>query len=268
MQRTDSQEGLFDRLDALEARLDTVVFHHQALDELIRELTPVLRHVMATASGPLQDWESRGWLTQAQTLGGALPGLLAPDVVARLVEALDVLRTPHQTPPVGPLGLMRAASEPDVQQGLGVAVALLRILGRGPDGPTALAVRPPSAGMPSPHPPSPRPAAAPVTPPPSDPVQWEGRTFTPEGFLLDATTWDEDLARRMAQGLGIPLSEAHWEVVRWARADFAATGASPNVRRVAVGSGVGTRRLYELFPQTPGKTLARIAGLPKPVGCV
>jgi tRNA 2-thiouridine synthesizing protein E len=57
-------------------------------------------------------------------------------------------------------------------------------------------------------------------------------------------------------------------VLRWIRQDFLATGASPNVRRVAGGSGVGTRRMYELFPRTPGKTAAMLAGVPKPIGCV
>ena len=44
--------------------------------------------------------------------------------------------------------------------------------------------------------------------------------------------------------------------------------ADANVRRAASGSGVGTRRMYELFPKTPGKSAAMIAGIPKPAGCV
>ena len=51
-------------------------------------------------------------------------------------------------------------------------------------------------------------------------------------------------------------------------ADYADTHASPNVRRFAKGSGVGTGAVYKLFPGTPGKKVAMIAGVPKPVGCV
>jgi tRNA 2-thiouridine synthesizing protein E len=99
-------------------------------------------------------------------------------------------------------------------------------------------------------------------------VTWEGRQFDAAGFLLDPGTWDEALAVKMAAALSLTLTDDHWTVLRWIRQDFLATGASPNVRRVAGGSGVGTRRMYELFPRTPGKTAAMLAGVPKPIGCV
>jgi tRNA 2-thiouridine synthesizing protein E len=111
-------------------------------------------------------------------------------------------------------------------------------------------------------------SAAPAAPNPAGPVTWEGRSFDAAGFLLDPGTWDEALAVKMASALGLTLSDDHWTVLRWIRQDFLATGASPNVRRVAGGSGVGTRRMYELFPRTPGKTAAMLAGVPKPIGCV
>ncbi|MEZ4268573.1 MAG: TusE/DsrC/DsvC family sulfur relay protein [Myxococcota bacterium] len=31
---------------------------------------------------------------------------------------------------------------------------------------------------------------------------------------------------------------------------------------------MGTAALYQLFPRAPAKTVARIAGIPKPVGCI
>ena len=53
-----------------------------------------------------------------------------------------------------------------------------------------------------------------------------------------------------------------------ARADFAATGSSPNIRRLTQVAGVSTKDLYVLFPRAPGRTIAKIAGLPKPAGCL
>ena len=73
--------------------------------------------------------------------------------------------------------------------------------------------------------------------------------------------------RQMAK-VFVALGDEHWTVTQWARSDFAETGASPNVRRSGCGSGVGTQAMYRLFPPTPGKTCAMIAGVPKPVGCV
>ena len=95
-----------------------------------------------------------------------------------------------------------------------------------------------------------------------------GKRFTPEGFLVDANDWDRDLAGAMANALGLELGDEHWTVILWAREAYLSGGSSPNVRRVASGSGIGTKRIYELFPNSPGKTTARLAGIPKPAGCV
>lgn len=53
-----------------------------------------------------------------------------------------------------------------------------------------------------------------------------------------------------------------------ARNDYLEHGASPNIRRVTTISDVTTKELYQLFPKAPGMTLARVAGIPKPVGCI
>ena len=96
-----------------------------------------------------------------------------------------------------------------------------------------------------------------------------GGLFDDEGFLRDADAWTRELAEQVATELGVaPLTEAHWTLIDWARADFAATGVSPNVRRLGKGSGVGTKTIYQLFPRAPGKAIARVAGLPKPAGCI
>ena len=64
------------------------------------------------------------------------------------------------------------------------------------------------------------------------------------------------------------MTDAHWVLVDAARADFEATRVSPNIRRLTQVSGVATKDVYALFPKAPGRTLAKIAGLPKPAGCL
>jgi tRNA 2-thiouridine synthesizing protein E len=89
-----------------------------------------------------------------------------------------------------------------------------------------------------------------------------------EGFLTDPQEWDEALAELFAQRIGLDLTDAHWAAIRFARSDFAETGETPTLRRMAIAGGVSTKDMFNLFPKKPAKKLAYVAGLPKPVGCV
>ena len=89
-----------------------------------------------------------------------------------------------------------------------------------------------------------------------------------EGFLTDPAEWDESLAGTLATAIGIELTEEHWALLRFLRADFATQGETATTRRVQTVGGVPTRRQFELFPKKPAKKMAYIAGLPKPRGCV
>jgi tRNA 2-thiouridine synthesizing protein E len=52
------------------------------------------------------------------------------------------------------------------------------------------------------------------------------------------------------------------------RQDYVAEGETPTLRRVAAGTGISIKQLFELFPGKPAKKMAYVAGLPKPRGCV
>jgi len=88
------------------------------------------------------------------------------------------------------------------------------------------------------------------------------------GFLVDRSQWTPDVAEAIAAELGITLTPRHWQVITFCREDAARVGTPPGLRRIAKLSGVEMRELYQLFPQGPGKLAARIAGLPKPQGCI
>ncbi len=90
-----------------------------------------------------------------------------------------------------------------------------------------------------------------------------------EGFFVDASQWDESMVPELARREGIPeLSEAHWKVIRFIRAEYLSKGAGPTVRVLGKTSGVSIKELYELFPKGPAKVAAKIAGIPKPRGCI
>jgi tRNA 2-thiouridine synthesizing protein E len=89
-----------------------------------------------------------------------------------------------------------------------------------------------------------------------------------EGFMLDVTQWTPAVGEAIASELGLALGATHWEVLNFAREDYAATGKSPGLRRIAANTSVGMKDLYKLFPKGPGKLVARIAGTPKPKSCL
>ena len=89
------------------------------------------------------------------------------------------------------------------------------------------------------------------------------------GFMTDPAEWSEELAPVLARDVGIAeLTPDHWLVIRFLRTDFAATGETPTLRRIATSAGIPTKRLFELFPQKPGKKMSYVAGLPVPKGCI
>lgn len=89
-----------------------------------------------------------------------------------------------------------------------------------------------------------------------------------EGFLTEYAEWDEDLARQLAENIGIELTDEHLSVVRWLREDYSANGATATLRRISTAGGFDMKKLFELFPKKPAKKMAYVAGLPKPAGCV
>ena len=90
-----------------------------------------------------------------------------------------------------------------------------------------------------------------------------------DGNLKNLSDWTEDIAREIAKEEGIDeLTDRHWAVINFMRKDFQEKGDAPSIRRLTKESGVPTKELHSLFPKGPAKKSARIAGLPKPKGCI
>lgn len=90
-----------------------------------------------------------------------------------------------------------------------------------------------------------------------------------EGFLQKPEQWSEEIGIDIARQVGIdPLTERHWQVVRFMRDRYLRNGQAPTIRTLGRESGVTTKELYQLFPKGPAKLAARIGGIPKPHGCI
>ncbi len=233
-----------------------------------------------------------------RALGGAIVTILdtvraltRPEVLSIVGEASEALTQPERAEPIGLMGMMRASKQPDVQKGMAVLLSLLRNVGRASralsdgdrgDAKARLAAvigprrkpRPQVAerALPS-HAPAAAMAAGPACcTPASKPAEVatvvDGVSFTADGHLADPTQWTRPLAERIAAGQGVTLDEARWKLIECARGEFEKTNVAANIRRLTQLSGLSTRDIYELFPKAPGRTVARIAGTPKPAGCI
>ncbi|MEW5848267.1 MAG: TusE/DsrC/DsvC family sulfur relay protein [Myxococcota bacterium] len=315
----------------LRAEMRSVLEHQRARDELMEELTPILKEVLQVGTEKLAVLEQRGYFAFGRAgldvvdrvVTGFTPedvtalgenvvrilqtvrGMTQPAVLAIADEATRAVEDAQGGEPMSWRGLLHASRDEDVQRGLATMVAVLRRVGQAahrgagsrkegserlrqmlapsrrkdavtttppPPRPAPLAARPLNEHLAPSRKPADfcearpvkgdRPAKGPV-------ISLPGVTLDAEGFLADANAWNQDVAVQMARALNMPaLTETHWKVIEFARKEFAETGKSPNVRRLSVGSGVGVKELYALFPDAPGKTAARVAGIPKPGGCL
>ncbi len=90
-----------------------------------------------------------------------------------------------------------------------------------------------------------------------------------DGFLVNLDDWSEDVAKYLAEQEGISeLGEDHWKLIEYLKNYFEEYGIAPMVRKMTKESGYTLKEIYDLFPSGPAKGACKIAGLPKPTGCV
>lgn len=90
-----------------------------------------------------------------------------------------------------------------------------------------------------------------------------------DGFVVNVSDWNEDIAKAIAAENSLDqLNEQHWQVINFMRKKFTEDGDTPSVRALGKLSGVTIKELYALFPKGPAKLAAKIAGVPKPRGCI
>jgi tRNA 2-thiouridine synthesizing protein E len=102
-------------------------------------------------------------------------------------------------------------------------------------------------------------------------IEIEGRIFDVDGdgFLTNPSIWNEEVASLIARFDGIEeLNEKHWAIVNIIRKNWEEKDMAPMVRTICQETGIRLREIYELFPLGPARGACRVAGLPKPDGCV
>lgn len=96
-----------------------------------------------------------------------------------------------------------------------------------------------------------------------------------EGYLLDLDQWSPEVAEWLAAESGLELTDAHWEIIYLLREFYRDYQHSPAMRplvkavKLKLGEDKGKSvYLMRLFPESPAKVAARLAGLPKPDNCL
>lgn len=98
-----------------------------------------------------------------------------------------------------------------------------------------------------------------------------GKTYEvdEDGFLQDPTIWNAEVAEDFASSEGVAeLTDEHWKVIHYLRNYYLEFGIAPMVRKLCKETGLKLNQIYEFFPSGPAKGACKLAGLPKPTGCV
>ncbi len=94
-------------------------------------------------------------------------------------------------------------------------------------------------------------------------------TVDEDGFIQQPELWNKEVADALAVTEGVEeMTEEHWHLVNYLRDYFMEFGSAPMVRKVVKSTGFKLKKIYELFPSGPAKGGCKVAGLPKPTGCV
>jgi tRNA 2-thiouridine synthesizing protein E len=90
-----------------------------------------------------------------------------------------------------------------------------------------------------------------------------------DGFMQEPDLWNKAVAAALATTEGVDdLTEEHWKVVEYLRNYYLQFGVAPMIRKLCKETGFDLKRIYALFPSGPAKGACKVAGLPKPTGCV
>jgi len=91
----------------------------------------------------------------------------------------------------------------------------------------------------------------------------------PNGFLAEMSTWTREIAEELARknDLG-PLIEDHWKIIEFVQGFYIERGRGPSILRIAKNTGFSSKYICHLFPCGVAKGAYRLAGLPRPHGCL
>ncbi len=90
-----------------------------------------------------------------------------------------------------------------------------------------------------------------------------------DGFIQEPDKWNKEVAEDLAKTEdAYPMNEEAWKVVNYLRDYYIKYEIAPPIRMITKQTKIDLKKIYELFPGGPAKGACKVAGLPKPTGCV
>ena len=97
-----------------------------------------------------------------------------------------------------------------------------------------------------------------------------------DGYLKHLQYWSPDIAQAQAQQQQLTLTDAHWEIINAIRDFYSQYQRSPTTRVLLkyLAQQLGTQKSSSIYVMqlfgggTPAKSIAKLAGLPKPPNCI
>jgi TusE/DsrC/DsvC family sulfur relay protein len=90
-----------------------------------------------------------------------------------------------------------------------------------------------------------------------------------DGFIQDPAAWDEAVAKDLALTESVSeMTPDHWKLVKYIRDYYIKYSMAPMIRKMCKETGFQLKQIYDMFPSGPAKGACKVAGLPKPTGCV
>lgn len=91
-----------------------------------------------------------------------------------------------------------------------------------------------------------------------------------DGFIQEPQKWSKEVAEDLAKEESnvTPMTEDHWKLVNYIRQYYLDFETAPAIRMLCKKTGFDLKKIYEMFPKGPAAGACKVAGLPKPTGCV
>ncbi len=90
-----------------------------------------------------------------------------------------------------------------------------------------------------------------------------------DGFLKEMSGWTREVAVDLAERNDLaPLTEEHWRIIDFVREYFNESGEGPAIVKIGRALDMTPRQICTLFPCGVARGAYRLAGLPRPAGCL
>ncbi len=90
-----------------------------------------------------------------------------------------------------------------------------------------------------------------------------------DGFLHEMSSWSREIAEELARKNDIgPLTEAHWTIIEFVKNYYLKHHRGPSIMNIGKATGYTSKQICHLFPCGVARGAYRLAGLPRPHGCL